>query len=35
MITGRVSLDDAVEKGFNSLLDQRDKHVKVLVDPWA
>ncbi|EXJ90180.1 hypothetical protein A1O3_03249 [Capronia epimyces CBS 606.96] len=35
MITGRVSLDDAVDKGFRVLLDQKDKHVKVLVDPWA
>jgi (R,R)-butanediol dehydrogenase/meso-butanediol dehydrogenase/diacetyl reductase len=33
MITGRVSLDDIVGGGFESLLDPDGDHVKILVEP--
>lgn len=35
MITGRIGLKDAVVGGFDALLLQKDKHVKILVDPNA
>ncbi|KAK5697108.1 hypothetical protein LTR17_024014 [Elasticomyces elasticus] len=31
MITGRVSLADGVEKGFEALIKEREKHVKILI----
>jgi len=33
LITGRISLDDLVEKGFEELINHPDKHVKILVYP--
>lgn len=33
MITGRVSLDDIVTGGFETLLDDESDHVKILVEP--
>jgi len=35
MITGRIPLKDAVVGGFEALITQREKHVKILVDPNA
>lgn len=35
MITGRIPLKDAVVGGFDALILQKDKHVKILVDPNA
>jgi hypothetical protein len=32
MITGRVPLRDAVDKGILALLNHRDEHCKILVD---
>ncbi|OQD79036.1 hypothetical protein PENANT_c065G11578 [Penicillium antarcticum] len=32
MITARVPLDEVVEKGFNALLEHRDRHCKILVE---
>ncbi|MBW2560894.1 MAG: 2,3-butanediol dehydrogenase [Deltaproteobacteria bacterium] len=31
MITARIKLDDIVEKGFKELLENREKHIKILV----
>jgi (R,R)-butanediol dehydrogenase/meso-butanediol dehydrogenase/diacetyl reductase len=33
MITGRIELDDIVQGGFEELLANRDRHVKILVRP--
>jgi (R,R)-butanediol dehydrogenase/meso-butanediol dehydrogenase/diacetyl reductase len=33
MITGRISLDDVVERGFAELVQNRDEHVKIIVKP--
>jgi (R,R)-butanediol dehydrogenase / meso-butanediol dehydrogenase / diacetyl reductase len=33
LITDRISLEELVEKGFHALLNEKDKHVKVLVRP--
>jgi len=33
MITGRIGVDDIIEKGFKELLANRDKHIKILVSP--
>jgi 2-desacetyl-2-hydroxyethyl bacteriochlorophyllide A dehydrogenase len=35
MITDKIGLEDVIEKGFKSLLEGRDKHCKILVDPQA
>jgi (R,R)-butanediol dehydrogenase/meso-butanediol dehydrogenase/diacetyl reductase len=32
-ITGRIALDDLVEKGFNTLINHKDTAVKVPVHP--
>ncbi|PLN86145.1 GroES-like protein [Aspergillus taichungensis] len=32
MITATVKLEDVVEKGFKALLEERDRHCKILVD---
>jgi (R,R)-butanediol dehydrogenase/meso-butanediol dehydrogenase/diacetyl reductase len=34
MVTKRVSLDDALDQGFQELLQHRGDHVKILVAPW-
>jgi len=33
LITGRIRLDDLIEKGFRPLLTQKEKHVKIVVSP--
>jgi (R,R)-butanediol dehydrogenase/meso-butanediol dehydrogenase/diacetyl reductase len=33
LITDRIALDDLVGKGYNALLNEKDKHVKILVRP--
>ncbi|MEW6298828.1 MAG: 2,3-butanediol dehydrogenase [Thermodesulfobacteriota bacterium] len=33
LITGRIGLDDVVEKGFLELIHHKDRHVKILIDP--
>ena len=32
-MTGRISLEDVVSKGFTELIDNKDEHVKILVTP--
>ncbi|KAJ5626208.1 alcohol dehydrogenase [Penicillium lagena] len=32
MITAKIKLGDAVEKGFQELIDHRDRHCKILID---
>lgn len=34
-ITGMVNIDEAVEKGFKALVNDKEKHVKILVSPKA
>lgn len=31
MITAKIALEDGVEKGFKALLEEREKHVKILI----
>lgn len=31
MITAKISLEDGLEKGFKALLQEREKHVKILI----
>ena len=33
MITGKIALDDIVEKGFEELVNNKDAHIKILVEP--
>ena len=33
LITGRIKLDDIIEKGFEELLKNRESNVKILVSP--
>lgn len=32
MITGKIAIDRVVEDGFNPLINEKEKHVKILVD---
>jgi hypothetical protein len=32
MITSKIRMEDVEEKGFRALIEERDKHVKILVD---
>ncbi|CAL8578637.1 hypothetical protein XPA_004403 [Xanthoria parietina] len=32
MITGKIQMDEIVEKGFKPLVEEKDKHVKILVE---
>ena len=32
MITGKIKLNEVEEKGFNALINDKDHHVKILVD---
>jgi (R,R)-butanediol dehydrogenase/meso-butanediol dehydrogenase/diacetyl reductase len=32
-ITGRIELDDIVDKGFRELVDNKEENVKILVRP--
>lgn len=31
LITGRIRVEDIVEKGFNELINNKDEHIKILV----
>lgn len=33
MVTGRISVEDVVEKGFKELINNKDQHIKILVSP--
>jgi hypothetical protein len=33
LVTGRIKLDDIVEKGFKQLINNKDQHIKILVTP--
>ena len=33
MVTGRISVEDIVEKGFKELVNNKDEHIKILVSP--
>jgi (R,R)-butanediol dehydrogenase/meso-butanediol dehydrogenase/diacetyl reductase len=33
LITGSIRLDDLVEKGYRPLVEETDKHVKIVVSP--
>lgn len=35
MITSKIRMDQVAEKGFRALVNERDKHVKILVDVSA
>lgn len=32
MITSRIAMEDLVEKGYRNLIEEKDKHVKILID---
>lgn len=32
MITGVIKMDEVEEKGFKALIEEKDKHVKILVE---
>jgi hypothetical protein len=32
MITSKIRMEDVDERGFKALIEQRDTHVKILVD---
>jgi hypothetical protein len=32
MITSKIRMEDVEEKGFRALVDEKDKHVKILID---
>ena len=34
MITGRISIDDIVEKGFEELVNRKEQNIKILVKPF-
>lgn len=33
MVTSRITLEDIVEKGFEALVHEKEKHIKILVTP--
>jgi len=33
LISGHIEIDDLVEKGFNAILNEKDKHVKIIARP--
>ena len=35
MITAKIKMDEVVEKGFFALTEDKDNHVKILVDVGA
>ena len=35
LVTGRISLEDVVKKGFEELLHNKDEHIKILVSSKA
>ncbi|AKL94002.1 (R,R)-butanediol dehydrogenase BdhA [Clostridium aceticum] len=34
LITGKIKIDDLVEKGFNELVHRKEENIKILVTPW-
>jgi hypothetical protein len=32
MITSKIRMEDVEEKGFKALVNEKDKHVKILID---
>lgn len=32
MITGKIKLENLIDEGFTPLIEEKDKHVKILVD---
>lgn len=32
MITSKIRLEETIEKGFKALVEERDRHCKILVD---
>lgn len=32
MITGKIRMDEVEEKGFKALVEDKDNHVKILID---
>jgi (R,R)-butanediol dehydrogenase/meso-butanediol dehydrogenase/diacetyl reductase len=35
LITSRIGIDDAIEKGFERLLNNKGEHLKILISPWG
>jgi (R,R)-butanediol dehydrogenase/meso-butanediol dehydrogenase/diacetyl reductase len=33
MITGRIKLEDIIKKGFEELINNKDKNIKIIVSP--
>lgn len=33
MVTSRIALEDIVEHGFEALVHEKEKHIKILVTP--
>lgn len=33
MVTRRVALEEVVQQGFEELINNKDKHVKILITP--
>jgi (R,R)-butanediol dehydrogenase/meso-butanediol dehydrogenase/diacetyl reductase len=33
MITGKIKLDDIIDKGFQELINNKDKNIKIIVSP--
>ena len=33
LVTGRIALNDIVKKGFEELVNNKDQHIKILVNP--
>lgn len=34
LITGKIKIDDIVEKGFEELVNRKEENIKILVTPW-
>jgi len=34
LVTGRISIDDIIEKGFEELVNRKDENVKIIVKPY-
>ncbi|AOY75853.1 2,3-butanediol dehydrogenase [Clostridium formicaceticum] len=34
LITGKIKIDDLVEKGFDELVHRKEENIKILVTPW-
>lgn len=33
LVTGRIKVEEVVEKGFKELINNKDQHIKILVSP--